>query len=103
MANLRALFQKQASNQWRASWSVRISLDFLSSWQSKEAHQLVRLAILRPLSREQELGLYLTAYLNEVDVEKIDKPDGLIVKYTRSFLSDNREILASAVLSGGDE
>lgn len=108
MVRLRATLQKDASEKWKIYWTNRwIDLEKSSSsfasWRSAEAHRLVRLALFRELQRERELALYMTAYLNEIDVEKVDKPDGLVVEYARSFLSDNRDLLASAVLSGGDE
>lgn len=104
MTDLRKAFNKTPSMDWRSYWNtLGDKVGALTSWRAAEAHRLVKLAVLRPLDREQELGLYVTAYLNEIEVEKVDKVDGMVTEYIRLFIECNREALAGAILSGGDE
>jgi hypothetical protein len=104
MTDLRKAFNRTPSMEWRSYWSDRGNrIGALTSWRAAEAHRLVKLAVLRPLDRERELGLYVTAYLNEIDVERIDKVDGLVEDHVWAFIECNKQSLAGAILSGGDE
>ncbi|MGH9389694.1 MAG: hypothetical protein ACRD1Z_08775, partial [Vicinamibacteria bacterium] len=101
---LRTNLNKPAGSYWKSWWRTMAIAHTQLPWHSKEAANVVKEALLMSGSMSEDLPLYLTAYLNGAkSLEEIDKPDSLVAEYARSFLTDNHDLLAEVILSGGDE